>query len=306
LTLAVVGIQYRAVLDRSDAPTWWIAGCGYVGARLARALLAEGARVVASRRDLDALAGLAAAGAALSPIDLARPDTLAGRCPPGARVVLAAPPVDATGAAEAALIAELARAAAPRLVYVSSTGVYPAAGGAWVDEEVAPAPIGDAGVRRLAAERALAAAGAAAGVEVVALRAAGIYGPGRGVHARLRAGTYRVIGAGDGWVSRIHVDDLVAAIRAAATAAAPPAIVNVADDEPTSSRAHADGVAALLGLPPPPSLDPADASAAARAMLLADRRIANGRLRALLGGGLRHPSWREGTAASLAEEARRV
>ena len=116
-----------------------------------------------------------------------------------------------------------------------------------------PAPISPTGVRRLAAERALFAAAARHDLSIVALRVAGIYGPGRGVHARLRAGTYRVLGAGDGFVSRIHVDDLIMAIARAAFAATPPPIINVADDRPTTVRAHADAVAAIArglgGLP---------------------------------------------------------
>jgi nucleoside-diphosphate-sugar epimerase len=143
----------------------------------------------------------------------------------------------------------------------------------------------------------------AAGVSAVALRAAGIYGPGRGVHARLRAGEYRVIGAGDGFVSRIHVDDLVGAIIAAATARALSRdVYNVADDEPSRSRDHADAVAALLGLAPPPSIPPEQASPLARALLGGNRRIANHRLKRELGVTLRYPSWREGTLAALAEE----
>src|SRR5690606_38612121 len=138
----------------------------------------------------------------------------------------------------------------------------------------------------------------------VALRAAAIYGPGRGVHARLRAGSYRVLGPGTGWVSRIQVDDLVAAILAAASIATLPAsIINVADARPTTARQHADEIAALLGMPPPPSADPAIASPAARAMLTANRRIANRRLTCDLGVVLRYPSALDGTRAALAEEA---
>jgi nucleoside-diphosphate-sugar epimerase len=285
------------------ASPWWIVGAGYTGQRLAAALLAAGERVDVTRRGDAAAAALGAAlGCPARGVDLDRPATVAGACPPGATAVLLSPPA-AVPSGERALIAELARAGARRLVYVSSTGVYPPGDGGWVDEEVAPAPPpGGHGARRLAAERALATPA----VELAILRAAAIYGPGRGVHARLRAGTYRVLGAGDGWVSRIHVDDLVAAIVAAGRAAPlPHAVVNAADDAPTTSRQHGDEVAALLGLPPPPSIEPAAASPEARAMLGANRRIDNRRLKALLApAGLRYPTWREGTLAALAEEAR--
>jgi nucleoside-diphosphate-sugar epimerase len=61
------------------------------------------------------------------------------------------------------------------------------------------------------------------------LRAAGIYGPGRGLLERIRAGSYRIVGDGSAHVSRIHVIDLVdAIIRAGATTFAGP--INVADD----------------------------------------------------------------------------
>ena len=79
-----------------------------------------------------------------------------------------------------------------RLVYISTTGVYAPAAGAWVDEDFAIAPTTAAGRARVAAEAAIGAARAS----TVVVRAPGIYGPGRGVVARLRAGNYRVIGDG--------------------------------------------------------------------------------------------------------------
>ena len=83
------------------------------------------------------------------------------------------------------------------------------------------------------------------------LRAAGIYGPGRGLVERMRAGTYRIVGDGRAHVSRIHVDDLVEAIVRAGESSATGAF-NVADDDPAPIGEVADAVAAHLGLPPPP------------------------------------------------------
>jgi nucleoside-diphosphate-sugar epimerase len=181
---------------------------------------------------------------------------------------------------------------------VSSTGVYGAGGGAWVDESWPVAPLTESGRARAAAEAALADASVSASVPWVALRAAGIYGPGRGLVDRIRAGTYRVIGDGTSHVSRIHVVDLVAAILAAGTGAATGA-VNVADDDPAPIGEVADAAAARLGLPPPPRVPVAAVSPEVAGMLTADRRIANRRMHDELGVVLRYPSWRDGLAAEL-------
>lgn len=291
---------YRGRMGRS----WVIVGCGYTGTRLARRLLSEGEEVVATRRDPDAVAQLGAdlPGATVQAFDLAAPQLELSWLPAGARVVHSAPP---TGDPEheRRFVAALAGAGAERLIYLSSTGVYAPGRGDWVDEEHPTLPLGDQGARRLAAEEALLAAAADAGLAAASLRIAGIYGPGRGVHARVARGDYRVLGAGSAFVSRVHVDDLVAAIVCAATAEPLPGrIYNVADLEPTTSRVHADGVAALLGLPAPPSVPPEEVSLRVRAMLGADRKIASGKLQRELGWTPRYPSWREGARQAIRED----
>jgi nucleoside-diphosphate-sugar epimerase len=256
-----------------------ILGCGYVGERLAAALRARGECVVPTSRSPERAARLG--GRAVDPRD---PASIAAALEPG-DLVIDSVPTDARGPHTPALIAASARARPRRVVYLSSTGVYGARGR--IDEDTPAVPTTEAGRARLAEEEPLRASG----LDVVVLRVAAIYGPGRGVEERLRAGTYRVIGDGSGYTSRIHVDDLVGVIVAAATHPAPSPLYVVADDTPTTARAHADAVAAALGLPPPPSIPPEEASAAAVAMLTADRRVSNARMKADLGVVLRHPSW---------------
>jgi nucleoside-diphosphate-sugar epimerase len=270
---------------------WFVLGAGYTGSRLVDRLAREGRdEVVLTRRDEGR--AQAQAAAARSPLvtgvgcDLAAPDTL--RIPAGAIVVCSAPP----GADPAGEITRLSEAArdAKRLIYISSTGVYGPAAGAWVDETWPIAPITAAGRARAAAEAALPAT-------AIALRAAGIYGPGRGLVERIRSGTYRIVGDGTAHVSRIHVDDLVEAIvRAAATDVRGP--VNCADDDPAPIGEVADALAAQLGRPAPPRVDPATVDPAVAGMLTADRRIANARLTRELGVVLRYPSWRDASTAS--------
>ena len=263
---------------------WLIVGCGYTGTALARALLARGDDVAITRRDP---AAAAARAAELGPRAFGRAADLAAAplpaAPPATVAVCLAPP----GADPAREAAHLVAADPARVVYVSSTGVYAPAAGAWVDEAFPTEPATAAGRARLAAERAIAAAAPGAAI----LRAAGIHGPGRGLVERLRAGTYRIVGDGRAHVSRIHVDDLVSAIIAAGTSAIAGA-VNVADDDPAPIGEVADALAAALGVPPPPRVPATAVDPELAGMLTADRRIANARLRRELGVSLRYPSWR--------------
>jgi nucleoside-diphosphate-sugar epimerase len=269
-------------MDRGAAQTTWIVlGAGYTGLRLADRLVTDGHAVIVTRRTAEALpAGHAGRVADLA--DRASLETL----PAGdAIVVCLAPPGDDPGGEIRTLVR--ATRAARRLVYVSSTGVYGPAAGAWVDESAPLAPITASGRARVAAEEALAASA----VSTVVLRVAGIHGPGRGIAERLRAGTYRIIGDGSSHVSRIHVDDLVEAIVRAGSATIAGAI-NIADDAPDPIGAVADALADELGVPHPPRVAPDTVSPEIAGMLTADRRIANTRMVREFGVVLRHPSWR--------------
>ncbi len=281
---------------RSDA-AWIVVGAGYTGARVAAALAGRGTPVIATRRDADAAAEVAArTGARAAVVDLAAPSSLTALLTAGTTVVVTAPPIDEHGTAEAGLAAAAAIAGVRRIVYLSSTGVYAPAAGAWVDEDFASAPITGAGRARVAAEAALAAGA----VPCVRLRVAGIYGPDRGVVARLRAGTYRMVGDGETQVSRIHVDDLVAAVLAAGDAEAPGPIYNVADRAPCTSRELAVAACAALGLPAPPRVAVAAVDPEVAGMLTADRRIDASRLARELGWAPRYPSWRDALVAAMA------
>lgn len=270
----------------SSAP-WLIVGCGYTGTRLARVLVGQGADLTITRRtaaDAEATAGQVGARGVRA--DLGDAATLVGIVPPGAIVVCLAPP----GAAPADEIRGLVAASrdARRLVYVGSTGVYAAGGGAWVDEHWPIAPLTPSGAARVAAEAALAEAA----VSHVVLRVAGIHGPGRGLVDRLRAGTYRIVGDGSAAISRIHVDDLVQAIVRAGTSDVTGAI-NIADDDPAPIGVVADTLAARLGVSAPRRVPVDSVAPEVAGMLTADRRIANRRMTDELGVVLRYRSWRD-------------
>jgi nucleoside-diphosphate-sugar epimerase len=173
--------------------------------------------------------------------------------------------------------------------YLSSTGVYGDAGGAWVDET---APIG--GGRRGARAEADLAWQALRG-DVRVFRLPGIYGPGRSVLDRLREGSaHRVYQSGQVF-SRIHVDDIAGGVIAGM--AGPAGVYNLADDEPASQNAVVEEAARLLGLAPPPFVAVETLSPMARAFYAENRRVAAGKAQRVLGWRPRYPTYREGLRA---------
>jgi nucleoside-diphosphate-sugar epimerase len=279
--------------------TWVILGCGYTGERVARRLLSDGERVIATARRDDAARALAAKlpGLDARVADVFDEASLRAAIPGAAVVVDSVPPDLERGPHGAHVARALASAGGGRVVYLSSTGVYPKGDGAVVDEDTPTAPEGPRGLARIVEEDVYFGA---PGIEAVSLRIAAIYGPGRGVQERLRAGAYRVPGDGQNFVSRVHVDDLAQIIVAAGRVMPlPRRVYTVADDEPARAREHADGVAAILGLPPPASVPMSELSALAAELGGANRRVSNRRLKSELNVTLAFPGWRQGVPASL-------
>ncbi len=276
---------------------WHIIGCGYVGTRLARRLVADGRTVVATRRSeagCEALRQIVP-GATFRCFDLAESSAVDVGAMTGV-VVITSPPGSHSPISEGQFAAELPEAT--RLVYVSTTGVYAPGHGKEVVDSHPLGPGSARGQARLDVEASIRSAHK----NSLYLRVPGIYGPHRGVHQRLRAGTYRLIGAADTLVGRIHVDDLVSAIMVLGELSAFSRNEFIlGDDCPTTGREHALGVAEAMQLPLPPTVDPASVSPEIRAMLSADRRIVARGLHEL-GWRPAYASWREGLQQALAEE----
>ena len=180
--------------------------------------------------------------------------------------------------------------------YLSSTGVYGDVGGAWVDES---APIGTG--RRTARSDADAAWQQLPGVHI--FRLPGIYGPGRTPFDRIRGGEAKRIDAPGQVFSRIHVDDICAAVIAGMTRPRP-GIYNVADDRPAPAHEVTAFAARLAGIETPPltPLEKAELSPVARGFYAENRRVANGKMKRDLGVSLRYPDYRSGLSACLEEE----
>lgn len=278
-----------------------LVGCGYVGTRLARHLGPSTCALV--RSQVSALA-LTAQGVLARAVDLdqAQPE-LGPMVPPEAVVYLAPPPDAGTEDLRLARFLAALGVAPPRVVvYLSTTGVYGDVQGAAVDEATPPRPREDRSRRRLDAETRASDWCAARGARCVVLRVPAIYGPHRLPLERIQRGEPVLCAAESGPGNRIHVDDLVAACRAAL--ARPVAgVVNVADGHGESTGAFTRRVASLAGLPLPPEVSWAEAQARISPGLLAflreSRRVVNHRLVAELGVAPRPPE--RGIKESLAE-----
>ncbi len=289
----------------------FIAGCGYVGERVARVWLERGARVYGLARRPERAGDLMRLG--LEPVvgDLDAPATLTALPVSGALVYYFAPPPK-TGSADPrirAFLGALAPGPAPsRLVYISTTGVYGDQGGGWATEATEPAPRTPRAVRRLDAESAFRSWGAEQGIPVVVLRVPGIYGPGRLPAERIRGGVPVVREDQVPFSNRVHVDDLVRACVAAALRGRPGAVYNISDGTPGSMTQYFFAVADALSLPRPPVVSFEEASDTLSPQMLSfmneSRRIDNRRMREELGVEPLYPDLASGLAACLAEERR--
>ncbi len=193
---------------------------------------------------------------------------------------------------------------APRLEwvgYLSTTGVYGDHAGNWVDEDTPLTPSTRRGTWRAEAE---AAWRAIPDLPLHIFRLAGIYGPGRGPFAKVRAGTARRIIKPGQVFSRIHVDDIAQVIAASIARPNPGAIYNLCDDDPAPPQDVICHAAELLGMPVPPEEDFAEAEMTpmARSFYAESKRVRNDRIKQDLGIRLIYPTYREGLAALLAVE----
>lgn len=259
-----------------------ILGLGYSAARIADAARANGFAITAVR---------SRAGAdTLALDDPALPAAIAS-----ATHILSSVPPAADGSDPVLAVHGAAIAAAPArwVGYLSSTGVYGDTSGAWVDEG---APRNGRRDGRMAADQAWEMLHPQARV----FRLPGIYGPGRSAIDRLRTGPSPRIDAPGQVFSRIHVDDIAGAVLASFERG-PAGIYNIADDLPAPASDVTAAAARLLGMPVPPlvPLEQAGLSPMGRAFYSECRRVANGRMKRLLGYSLLYPDYHAGLAACL-------
>ena len=278
-----------------------IAGCGYIGSRVARLWRVRGAKVTCLVRSPDTCLALTGEGFAactvsfddLSVVNL--PDMTGDILyylvpPPGGGI---------TDTRARNFIEALKNGPAPSMIiYMSATSVYSETGGEVVTEESTTEPQSAMGKRRLDAERALQDYGRKSGVLVVILRVSGIYGPGRLPLMQISKGHPLLREEESGPSNRIHADDLAAVCLAAADRGKDGDIYNVSDGHPSSITSYFNACADLLGYPRQPQVSMSEARQVMSPLMLSyvseSRVIDNSRMLQRLDIRLKYPTMSAG------------
>ena len=272
-------------------------GHGYSAQALARRLVPKGWRILGTTRSGEKAETLRTTG--VTPLIWPGDDLRPAIEEADALLISAAPGADGDP-----VLAEYAADIANRAAdfdwvgYLSTTGVYGDHGGGWVDEATPLSPSTKRGEARVAAEGAWQDI---SGLPLHIFRLAGIYGPGRGPFAKVRAGTARRIIKKGQVFSRIQVEDIGQVLESSLRHPNPGAIYNLCDDDPAPPQDVIGYAAKLLGLPEPPAEDfeTADMTPMARSFYAESKKVRNDRIKDELGVVLKYPDYKTGLEAMM-------
>ena len=271
-------------------PRLLLLGCGDIGLRIV-ARLHKRFRIVALTSTPQRVPALRAAGVVPLVGDLDRRASLDRLRPFALRTVhLAPPPAEGVHDRRTRHLRAALGARPQRFVYVSTTGVYGDARGAWRDETAPAAARTGRARRRVDGERVVRGAPWHGSV----LRVPGIYAHDRLPLDRLQRRLPVLTAEDDVYTNHIHAEDLARAVIAALFRGRAGRVYNVVDDSQLRMGEYLDLVAAHAGLPPPPRLPRAAirtaVSPAMYSFMEESRRLRNQRLRHELRLRLRWPT----------------
>ncbi len=259
-------------------PHMLIFGLGYTAKRLAERLRGDGWQVTGTRRDAsDEAMAFGDETSVLAAIETAT------------HIISSVPPTRDGNEPVLDCYEEAIKAASLEWTgYLSSTGVYGDVKGAWVDEST---PIGS-GRRKARSDADQRWQNLRD--DVCVLRLPGIYGPDRNPITRVEQGKAKRVDVPGQVFSRIHVDDIVAAVVASFDG--PAGVYNIADDLPAPQHEVIAHAARLIAMEPPPllSLEDADLSKSALGFYEENRRVANGKAKRLLNWQPKYPDYKAG------------
>jgi nucleoside-diphosphate-sugar epimerase len=271
-----------------------IAGCGYVGSAVAELFHEAGWNLAGWTRSAASAAQLAGKGWAVSAVDLANAEQVAASPQEFDAVIHSA----STGGGDATNYRRVylegvrnlqSRFPNARILFTSSTSVYAQNNGEWVNEESPAQPQHETGkILREAEQHTLERDG-------LVLRLAGIYGPGRSALLRRVLRNEAVIDPeNDRFVNQVHRDDAATALFRLIDKESASGIYNVTDTEPVLLSECYRWLTKKLVLPMPP----VGKSSAKRKRGTANKRVSNGKLRAL-GWEPQYPSFTDGMEKSV-------
>lgn len=176
--------------------------------------------------------------------------------------------------------------------YLSATSVYGDQNGSWVDEHTPPAPTNDRGILRYKAEQQWLSLDK----PVTIFRLGGIYGPERNQVKAVKNNTAKKIVKENHSFSRIHVDDICAALLASMENPSEGEIFNLVDDHPTPAADVLDYLCDELEIPRlnGTQFNKANISDALRSFYQDNKRVRNDKIKRELNWQPTFPSYKEG------------
>lgn len=281
-----------------------IFGCGDVGRRIAKVLLAQGAKrseILAYVRTSESAEICSRLGviALRVNLDCLKRDLTA--CHGGELYYTVAPPkqgVIDTRTENLLTQFTAAQVKPSKVVVISTTGVYGDCAGEWVTEETPTQPSTERGKRRLDSEQRWRAWSKQARVPLVILRVPGIYAYSRLPRERLMAATPVVQADQCGFTNRIHADDLASICVAAMHRGARGAVYNATDGTPGTISEFLQAAAHVLGMDRLPEISMREArrvlSDGMLSYLSESRKISNAKMLNDLGIELQYPDFLQG------------
>jgi len=190
-----------------------------------------------------------------------------------------------------------------KVVLISTTGVYGDCKGEWIDESRIALPKADRAHRRLDAEKQLIEYCEKNNVQYIVFRVPGIYAPDKLPVKRITSGEPIVRAADSGYTNRIHADDLSALCVEALLCEISSGIYNCCDGQPSTMNDYFTQVADALGYPRPQEISLSKArqtlSEGMLSYLAESKRISNKKLRCHFKTEFKYPSLKEGLKEGL-------
>lgn len=298
-----------------------IGGTGFLGTFLIPKLMAKGHDITVLTRSKDKVSQLESSGINVVVGDLLRPESILERIPPQDAVIsIAMPDVKIGRVSQKKLkslqvktkmyfstpVAIAEQCQCPLIVTLGSS--FTTRGDETADETW---PIERFGVARIgkAVDPLLSEVQRRGSPSLIQMLPGQIYGPGglfkRVMYERMKKGKYRVVGSGDNYIPRVHVEDCAEAYVLALEKMPIGEKFIIADDRPCTAREFTDCMAENMKVPKPGSV-PGFVIRVVLGKLLYEAitmncRVSNAKAKKLLGWQLQYPTFNEGLPATIKE-----